>query len=186
MKGTLMKRRNYLQFLLVVITISGCGNIVNYVDPSPIVNTEMGYIYGLFSVEEQKAIKIGLVLQNTNTKKEYMLMFKEVRNIYAIAVPRGTYKLTKIIYSNEFGALQSEQDISMLKGVAGEFTVLKARAYYIGDFYGDTHNFNAATYTTTYWRVKDIRYNYEGTTKLFLKQNPQFSGINTVPAFDFS
>ena len=181
-----MRSKKYLHYLLVVLIISGCGEIVHYVDTNPTLSPDKGYVYGLFSVEEENSINIGLVLENTETKKEYTIKFIGARSIYAIAITPGTYKITKIVFSKQFGMREGEQDITKLKKISKEFTVKKGNAYYIGDFYSDTHNFNIGAGTTLYWRVKDIRYNFEDTTKKFIQQNPRFEKVNTIPAFDFA
>ncbi len=111
------------------------------------------------------------------------MQFEQSNAVSAIAVEPGVYTLTKILCAGwDYGPI-GETDLKDNR-LTKEFRVEAGKAYYIGDFQGQTNSgasFAGTMVTTTQsWRLNTFRNNYPDSTRDLTTNFPQFQSVPTV------
>ncbi|MFE8600318.1 hypothetical protein [Archangium violaceum] len=163
--------------LLQLATACGGGRFSPYLRRNAQVDSEAGYIYGRFDYSSSGMKPgyyvpgMGLVLASDDDELRIQFLDRDAR-VYA--VKPGTYSIKQTVCSNPDGDIIGRSPGSSAKEVQS-FRVEPGKAYYIGDFHGQTRGDGLAG---SCW-IDDFENNYEEATAAFQKRYPSLKGLET-------
>ncbi|WP_375768522.1 hypothetical protein NR798_43725 [Archangium gephyra] len=161
--------------LLQLATACGAGKFSPYLRRNAQVDSEAGYIYGRFdySIWEPGYYVHGMGLVLASDDNQLRIQFLD-RDARVYAVKPGTYSIKQTVCSDVDGGIIGWSPGWSAKEVQS-FRVEPGKAYYIGDFHGQTRG--DGRYCA--WRIDDFENNYEETTAAFQKRYPSLKGLET-------
>lgn len=145
------------------------------------VDSEAGYIYGRFDyggwgVKPGYYVSgMGLVLASDDDELRIQFLDRDAR-VYA--VKPGTYSIKQTVCSNVDGDIIGRSPERSAKEVQS-FRVEPGKAYYIGDFHGQTRFEPGGRSLKFSWWIDDFENNYEEATAAFQKRYPSLKGLET-------
>lgn len=170
--------------LLLAIALSGCVNYASTVKRTEALDPTVGYVYGRFNLTPASSLnaRIGLVVQEDQTKETYTLLFHRARSspVSITAIKPGLYTLAKFSFAKkDLFIMGTELRDSVItdQRLATPFRVEPGKAYYIGDFVGQsTQEFNYFS-----WKINSIHNNYRRSTEELKEKFPNLNEIETIP-----
>ncbi len=165
--------------------LSGCVSYSKSVSTAEAVSPDSAYIYGSFKIDTPKSWlamqghqSMGFVLTCAD-KRKYTIGFKVDKPLQLVKISPTQCTLTDIVYSDADGMVMSTKPVP-----AGEFSnraFVAGKAYYLGDYFAKSENQYSYSYTTTIWKIVDVKDNYIQTTQDMISAYPNMRGFNTLP-----
>lgn len=173
--------------LLVVIALSGCVNYASNVKRTETADPTVGYVYGRFNLTPVSSLnaRIGLVVQEEQTGETYTILFHRARKspVAVTAMKPGVYTLTKFSFAKkDLFVMGTELRDSVItdQRLAKPFRVEPGKAYYIGDFVGQSSVEYGYSIHTFHWKIRSIRNNYEDSTEELKGKYPNLKDVETI------
>ena len=182
-----MQHKSYC-IILLSIFIEGCSFVgTKIVEPESNVNPSVAYIYGYFYVKEEKdtistinlvqSPKIVYLISDLTEQKAngYIVLTSE-NAIKAIPIKPGKYAFGKMLYT-------SKGSISRTKSLVKEDVIEDLqpnKAYYIGNYIGNTKAERTGGGTIYSWNVSNVTNNFITTTNEFLDKYKNFTNIDKI------
>lgn len=185
--------------LSIVLTalISGCAGIqlVDPLAPSTNLAKTKAYVYGQFKLYRgpMNITRLYVRMENLDTGALVDLRLRsDDQSIYAAEIDPGTYRVKEIIFtpggpsawlfSAEVRKIQFPPSVSYLSQPA---TMEPGKAYYIGDFYGETGRSEPAYNVVRFsGYLTDVRQDFAGTTRALKGRLPAFTDMECLPAYE--
>ena len=181
-----------LSVLIMVQLIIGCVSIPSALSPEAKSEPGVGYVYGRFkNVHTPDSFyrhpRLVLNLQGKNNVTNYLIKFDEVESTTAIAVKPGIYNLnTLLIFWGLSDDKINRRETTLTKGpLTVEFSVEPGKAYYIGDFLGNTLATETLSSQSLEWKLESVKNNFENTTLDFKNKYPNLRELEIVQAIKF-
>jgi len=124
-------------------------------------------LFGRFCVGHNFAFenKLGLWLENTETKHSVYLYFDADEPVYGVSVKPGHYRIMGFAALDRLHAIQGHRTIPQMQQ---SFAATGGSEFYLGDVVGDI-TWNGAVST---WRIKSWTNNFTATTAEFRQKYP--------------
>ncbi len=168
-----------------LIALSGCVTYSKSVSVTEAASAESAYIYGSFKIDAPKAWlamqghqSMGFVFTCID-KKKYTIGFKVDKPLQLVKISPTQCTLTDIVYSDADGMVMSTKPVS--KGAFNDRSFVAGKAYYLGDYFAKSENQYNYSYTTTIWKIVDVKDNYIQTTQDMFNAYPNMRDFNTLP-----
>jgi hypothetical protein len=172
---------------VAALLLSGCAQYTPTLKADVAPTGEEGFLYGRFQVGRNEygtvsSNQMGFVFRCVNAAKkrqhDYTLRFTFEEPIQVIKVKPAVCSLREIVYTNEFGVIQTRNPAP--EGVYRNVQVEAGKAYYLGDYYAviATTSTGYNTYRTV-WRIQDIKNDYALTTEKVKQRYPGLAGVPT-------
>lgn len=168
--------------LLTSIALSACAAFTPPLSTADAPTSGTGYIYGRFTLKDVTTgfghLRMGLGLSGPH---EYTIQFETENDLVVIAVPSGSYSISKLVFATYDYAKAGEKPI-LDSRLASPFIVEPGKAYYIGDYVAESGGTYKGGTTTQSWRLSSIRDAYEDSTSHLKSKFPLLQGLETKRA----
>ena len=182
--------------LVAVVMSVGCANL-NYrspVEPSARPNLQKSYLYGRFSLDSDFMNKVRLALQIENSGNGKILSVRLLngRQVYAVEVEPGTYRLKGFVYALLGAVMEFETTKIQLPAkpsyLTAPFTAEPGKAYYLGDYLGSSRRTGfilTPFFVSTTFRggIVGVGQNFSGTTSKLKTLLPRLKDVEFKPAW---
>ena len=162
----------------VSIILSGCARFVPPVGSGEPLNPGNSYLYGRFlQSARENSLQIGLLITSSRRSREYCIRFtKDKGSVYAVPVSPGEYKINKLLFIDGDDVVQDALYLSYLISNC-VFSVEQGKAYYLGDYFGETSSKRTYHGPKNQWILRGICDNFTNTTQELEYKCPQFKQI---------
>jgi hypothetical protein len=175
-------------FLLATLTIalSACASFTPPLSPAAAPSSGTGYIYGRFTLKDTTTgighLRMGLELSGPQA---YTFQFEREHDLVVIAVPAGSYSISKLVFATYDYGKAGERPIVDPR-LSAPFAVESGKAYYIGDYVAESGGRASGLQINQSWRLSSIRDSFEDTTAQFKLKFPLLKGldIKRAPAIE--
>ena len=173
--------------VMLMFLISSCTIIqeIDTIGTSDSPDTMKSYLYGRFFQSALYVFRLGIIIQDVTTKKEYRIpfdhdrfLFFKAKEVLTVVLQPGTYRI-KSFYAmkgDAFGPLIYEDSFKDQK-FDRTIEIQSGKAYYIGDYEGKSY---MVYYQRVEWFLSNVKDNYDTTTAKFREQYKKFDNIETV------
>jgi hypothetical protein len=130
--------------------------------------------------------KIGLLVKNLTTGREYTIRLKKQDDVYAARVDPGEYAVTGLSFATGEGVLSGGELFTGRHSIP-TFHVAVGHKYYIGDYFGATST-NVAVFGSYIngnykWALTRVKNDFEQTSRTLVNTNQGFLSIAPVNTF---
>jgi hypothetical protein len=172
---------------LIAMLLGSCATYSPAVSSTAAVNAGNAYLYGKFNMAKSwNTLKMGLVVKNLTSDREYTIRLKKQDDIYAVRVEPGEYAITGLSYATGEGVLSGGKSFTGRYSIP-TFHVASGNAYYIGNYFGaaSTNVAVVGSYVNgNYrWALTQVNNDFEQTTRILVTINPGFSSLVSVNTF---
>lgn len=182
-----MRKTSAVLAIALALLLEGCASYSPAVSSKDPVSGDRAYLYGRFNMAKSwNTLKIGLVVKNLTTGREYTFRLKKKDDVYAVQVEPGEYAITGLSFATGEGVLSGGKSFNGRYAIP-TFHVAVGHGYYIGDYFGDTStsvavfgSFVNGNYT---WALTSVKNDFEQTSRAFVSNNQGFQAIVTVNTF---
>ena len=144
------------------------------------------YIFGYFTMKGHPC-NIGLVIENTDNKKNYIIKFTRIPQISLIEVEPGNYEITKYIGYTSIN-VATEEKYPSIWPFNVQFKVLPNGAYYLADMAASFNQTNKSSgireiTITSIFDIETIKDNFEESRALLLNKHAAMKNTHICKAF---
>jgi hypothetical protein len=125
------------------------------------------------------------------TGQTFAVAFRNAgRDLYAVAVPAGTYRITHLVFAPRGLGPQKQivrNPLPLSQPFSAPFIVTSGRATYIGDYVAaasvEREFYGVATKTTMRWKLYEARFAYDQSARDFRTLYPAWQAVEVDPAW---
>lgn len=183
--------------LIMAVQIAGCLSFADKVDPEDTPSSDRAYIYGSFIMSNYFRKNIVIALTNEDTGSVEMIKLKgytehsRPENISVFSISPGRYSFSGMMACAAVRSLFTIEktdcagrkpfECGTCGKVGGSFTAEKGKAYYLGNFTGNSYGKNGGK--EIQWSIDSATYLFDESTAAFLENYRNFPRESCLPAF---
>ena len=166
----------------LLLLVSGCVRLAPGLSAESRPEPGTAYIYGRFHIKavDPAALKLqlNLVMREKNSGAEYSLRFSPRNDVFALALPPGTYFLKGWTYTA--GGRISKEKPFPVKGQPLDLVLAANTSHYLGDFLASAFSRIEGADIAYYWKIENIRDLFDSTSADYVRRFPRFRELQTV------